>query len=154
MFSVSHPFGSRLVVLFVHLDPSVYVVGYCQVSGDPCLSVHISKWRTLDKFLWLWQIPLPLFKSVSPTDLTLEQGGWATTACKSRCLGNSRPASKEEPSWLSEKGRLLHRRSTVVCFISGKISISQLLYNHHGHAVTGHFFASSGTNTAHGTPFS
>ena len=111
-------------VLFAHLDPSVYVVGYCQVSGDPCLSVHISEWRTLDKYLWLWQIPLPLFKSVSPTDLTLEQGGWATSAWKSQCLGSSRPASKEEPSWLSEKRRFLHRGSTVVCFISGKRWVS------------------------------
>lgn len=40
--------------LFVHLDPSVYVVGYCQVSGDPCLSVHLSLLISIcgyDKFL-------------------------------------------------------------------------------------------------------
>lgn len=58
------------------------------------------------------------------TLLTLEQGGWATSAWKSQCLGSSRPASKEKPSWLSEKGRFLHRGSTVVCFISGKRWVS------------------------------
>ena len=35
-----------------------------------------------------------------------------------------------------------------------EMSVSQLLYNHYGHAVTGHYFASSDTNTAHSRPFS
>ena len=96
----------------------------CRLLSSIWWSLLVCSLITLDKYLWLWQIPLPLFKSVSPTDLTLEQGGWTTSACKSLCLGSSRPASKQEPSWLSEKGSLLHRRSTEVCFIPGKKWVS------------------------------
>lgn len=134
LFAVLHPFLSRLIVLFVHLDPSVYIVDCYQVSGDPWLSVRISKWRTLDKYLWLWQIPLPLFKSVSPTDLTLERGGWtgsAYRACVWRAAGWQ---ASRSPHDCQRKEGSTSREKHCGVFYSWEELISQLMHIHQGRA--------------------
>lgn len=113
-----------LILLFILLTAIKY----------PWLSVRISKWRTLDKYLWLWQIPLPLFKSVSPTDLALERGGWtgsAYRACVWRAVGWQ--ASRSPHDCQRKEGSTSQEKHCGV-FYSWEELISQLMHIHQGRA--------------------
>ena len=151
MFSVLHPFSSRLVVLFVHLDPSVYVVGYCQVSGDPCLSVHLSLLISIcgyDKFLCHCSSLFP------QQTLLLNREAEQPVPVRAYAWGAAGQQASRNPHGCPRKEAYSTGEALRYVLFLGRDECLSASVQPYGHAVTGHYFASSGTNTAHSRPFS